>query len=143
MQYHFKYHKDKKSGFWAECLELEGCVSQAENLQDLEKNLTEALNLYLDESPTSNFIFNLPEKKYFKTNKNIIKITPNPNILFSQQLRILRLKHHLSQKEVASKMGYKNIWAYQKFEKHKVSPTLTTLLKIKTIFPELDLNILV
>jgi predicted RNase H-like HicB family nuclease/DNA-binding XRE family transcriptional regulator len=145
MFYHFKYHKDKKSGFWAECLELDGCVSQAENLQDLEKNLTEALNLYLDELPTSNLVFKFPEpqKKYLRINKNIIKIKPDPNILFAQQLRILRLKHHLSQKQVAEKMGYKNIWAYQKFEKHTVSPTLTTLLKLKNIFPELDLNMLV
>jgi antitoxin HicB len=141
MYYNFKYHKDPKSGFWAECLELEGCVSQAENLQDLEKNLTEALNLYLDETPTSNFIFNFPNKKI--SGKNIINIKPNPNILFAQQLRILRLKHHLSQKDVASKMGYKNIWAYQKFEKHTVNPTLTTLIKIKNIFPEFDLNVLI
>jgi antitoxin HicB len=139
--YNFKYYKDERGGFWGECLELEGCQSQGKTIEELEKNLKEALDLYLDESPESNVIFNFPEKEY--KGENIIKIKPNPNIIFAQQLRILRIKHNLSQEQVAYKMGYKSVWGYQKFERHEANPTLKTLLKIKNIFPEFDLNILI
>ena len=35
MTYHFNVHEDKK-GFWAECVELSGCVTQAESFEELE-----------------------------------------------------------------------------------------------------------
>lgn len=48
MRYHFKVHKEKE-GFWAECIELEGCVTQADTKEELNLNMQEALNLYLEE----------------------------------------------------------------------------------------------
>ena len=40
MFYNFKIHKEKK-GFWAECLELKGCVTQADTYHALLKNMEE------------------------------------------------------------------------------------------------------
>ena len=108
-------------------------------LDDLKKNLKEVLDLYIDEPDNSNWIFRLPNKN-LDSYKNILQIAVDPNVLFAQQLRMLRLKHNLTQQDVSIKMGYKNVWAYQKYEKHKVSPTLNTLAKIKKIFPEFNLN---
>jgi len=38
-------------GYWAEVKELPGCVAQAETLPDLEKNLSQAVLDWLQESP--------------------------------------------------------------------------------------------
>ncbi len=35
MKYHFKIHKEGK-GFWAECLELEGCITQGKTLNKVD-----------------------------------------------------------------------------------------------------------
>jgi antitoxin HicB len=43
MNYHFKIHKDKQ-GFWAECIEILGCHSQGDTIEELSVNCKEALN---------------------------------------------------------------------------------------------------
>lgn len=48
MQYHFKIHEEK-SGYWAECIELKGCNTEGETLDELHKNIQEVLGLYLSE----------------------------------------------------------------------------------------------
>ncbi|MDR2792980.1 MAG: type II toxin-antitoxin system HicB family antitoxin [Treponema sp.] len=60
MTYHFKIHREK-DGFWAECLELDGCITQADNPEELYKNCEEALNLFLEEPADSKIIFPLPD----------------------------------------------------------------------------------
>lgn len=52
MTYHFKVHKEG-SGFWAQCIEFEGCLTQADSIKELEKNMQEALELYLYEPGTT------------------------------------------------------------------------------------------
>jgi predicted RNase H-like HicB family nuclease len=44
MKYHFKIHREK-AGFWAECLELDGCVTQADN-RETNRVLEQAQNTY-------------------------------------------------------------------------------------------------
>ena len=56
MKYHFKVHKEKAKGFWAEGIELRGCRSQGDTLDDLEDNLKEALELFLSEPAHSKLI---------------------------------------------------------------------------------------
>lgn len=46
MQYHFKVHEGQ-AGFWAQCIELPGCVTQANSRQELLANMQTALNLYI------------------------------------------------------------------------------------------------
>ena len=48
MRYHFKVHKDDDS-YWAEGLELPGCQTQADTKEELVGQLSDVLNLYLDE----------------------------------------------------------------------------------------------
>ena len=62
MKYHFKTHKEKQGGFWAECIELVGCRTEAQSKQNLEKNMADALNLYLSEPQESKYIFPSPKK---------------------------------------------------------------------------------
>ena len=47
MKYHFKVHKEGDR-FWAQCLELEGCVTQADTREELDQHMRDALNLYIE-----------------------------------------------------------------------------------------------
>ena len=141
MRYHFKIHQEKK-GFWAECIELRGCITQADTKKDLLENAAEALNLYLDEPETSKVIF--PEPSEPGKRKNIIEIAVDPKIAFAMVLRQERVKNHLTQSQVAKKLGLKNPYSYQRLENSKTAnPSLTTIASLKSIFPELNLEAIV
>lgn len=141
MYYHFKIHKDI-DGFWAECVELKGCITQSEKnkMDDLINNMEEALNMYLDEPADSKALFPLPKENL--KGKNIVKVKVNPRIAFALQLRELRIKNNLTQKQVSEKLGFKNMWNYQRLEASKTAnPELETLIKIKKTFPDFDINL--
>ena len=72
MQYHFMTHE----GFWAECLELEGCFTQDGTLEILKKNAAHALNLYLDEP---DIIFPRPDDSLAKR-KGVFSVDVDPRI---------------------------------------------------------------
>jgi predicted RNase H-like HicB family nuclease/DNA-binding XRE family transcriptional regulator len=139
MKYHFKIHREK-AGFWAECLELEGCVTQADSREELYKNCEEALNLFLEEPNDSKIIFSLPND-LLDDKKDIIKIQVNPEIAFAVLLRNYRINSNMTQKQIAKMLGMKNIYSYQRLEKRS-NPTLNIINKIHTIFPEIELNYL-
>ena len=62
MVYHFRVHEEN-DGFWAECLELAGCSTQADSRDELLENAREALNLYLHEPDDSQITFPLPKQQ--------------------------------------------------------------------------------
>ena len=47
-QRHFRVHAED-GGFWAQCIELPGCLTQADTREQLQLNAREALELYLGE----------------------------------------------------------------------------------------------
>ena len=57
MVYHFKIHTED-SGFWAECLELDGCSTEGDTLEELAANAEEALKM-LWRSPWSRNLHSL------------------------------------------------------------------------------------
>lgn len=134
MKYHFVVHKEE-TGYWAECVELKGCVTQADNLEDLDKACFEALNLYLEEPQESNIIFPLPLSNY-KCSKNTIKVAVEPEIALAVLLRHHRINSSLTQKQVSEKLGMKNIYSYQRLEK-KSNPSLQMIKKIFNVFPQI------
>lgn len=141
MRYHFKVHREKK-GYWAECVELKGCSTQADSKTELIKNASEALNLYLDEPESSKVIF--PEPKSSVRGKDVIEVSVEPKIAFAMALRQERVKSHLTQSQVAKKLGLKNSYSYQRLENSKTAnPSLLTIASIKSIFPDLNLEIIV
>lgn len=140
MKYHFKYDKDERGGFWGESLEIEGCRSEGDNLEELKKNLTEALNLCLESAYHDEEDFVFPEEK-FEGQGNILSIKPDVNVLFANLLKYYRKKNKLTQKSISEKLGYKSVWAYQKLENSKYGNVqLKTLAKIEEIFPDFNLN---
>ena len=140
MKYHFKIHREKK-GYWAESLELEGCRSQADNMQELLKNLSEALNLYLSEPQTSELIFPAA-KKLIKT-KKIIQVQVEPSIAFALQMKQIRQNRNLTQKDMMDLLNIKHLSNYQRLENpKKANPELKTLVELKSHLPELNVNLI-
>jgi predicted RNase H-like HicB family nuclease/DNA-binding XRE family transcriptional regulator len=135
MVYHFRVHRED-NGYWAECIELAGCVTDADSLDELKANAEEALNLYLDEQETSSVIFPLPESH---TGPDIIDVPVDPGIALSVVLRRYREEHRYTQSEVAEKLGMKNMYSYQRLERHS-NPSLSTLRKLKDVFPDLSVD---
>jgi len=78
MKYHFKIHKEGKF-FWAQCIELEGCITQATTIAKLHKNMQEALNLYIREPEASMDLAPLPDPS-IKKSKNIVQVALDPQI---------------------------------------------------------------
>ena len=76
MFYHFKIHKEKNK-FWAQCLELPGCVTQADSLKKLQINMQEALNLYIEE-PNDSKSVTAPPNISIKPSKTIVRVTVSP-----------------------------------------------------------------
>ena len=135
MVYHFKIHTED-SGFWAECLELDGCSTEGDTLEELAANAEEALNLYVEETEDSPVTHPLPQKS---SAEDVMEVPVDPQLALSVLLRRLRAEHHFTQKDVANKLGMKNIFSYQRLERRS-NPSLNTLQKLKEVFPDLSLD---
>ena len=135
MVYHFRVHKEP-SGFWTECVELEGCSTQGENMDELKRNIREALELYLEEPEDSQIVFPLPQEA---RGEDILEAPVDPTLALSVLLRNYRIENHLTQREVAERLGMKNLYSYQRLER-KSNPSLETLSRLKKVFPELSVD---
>lgn len=138
MKYHFKIHKESR-GYWAECIELEGCSTQADTKEELEKNMEEALNLFLSEPESSSHIFAKPKR--IKLIPSIKEIAVEPTVAMAVKIRELRLKNKLTQKNMMEVLGLKFLSNYQRLENPRISnPAVKTLSKIKKKFPEFSID---
>ncbi|MCB1326638.1 MAG: helix-turn-helix domain-containing protein [Spirochaetales bacterium] len=138
MEYHFRIHREGR-GYWAECVELKGCVTQADTRASLDANMKEALDLYMDEPADSRVVFPAPRKRV--SGQNVVLVQVDPKIAFAQTLRSLRLGKRLTQRQVADRLGMKNLYSYQRLESARTAnPALSTIAKLKSVFPELKLD---
>ncbi|NGX45216.1 MAG: hypothetical protein K940chlam2_00359 [Chlamydiae bacterium] len=138
MKYHFRIQKEKK-GYSAQCIELEGCITQGDTLKELQKNMKEALNLYVQEPADSEDLAALP-KESIRKSKAIVGVALDPSIAFSFLVRYYRLAYGMTQQEVAKAMGFDNVYSYQRLERRKCNPTLKIMAMVKQIFPEFSLD---
>jgi predicted RNase H-like HicB family nuclease/DNA-binding XRE family transcriptional regulator len=139
MNYHFKLHKEN-IGYWAECCELDGCVTEGDTLDEIYKACKEALEVYLYEPDGSERIFPLPDEA-LDEKRNIIKILVEPKKALAILLKNYRLHTKMTQKHVAEMLGMKNIYSYQRLEKES-NATLNIINRIHTVFPEIKLEYL-
>lgn len=138
MKYHFKIHKES-GGYWAECIELAGCSTQADSKEELEKNMREVLNLFLSEPESSSHVFATPKK--IKLTPSVKEIAVEPTIAMAVKIRELRLKNKLTQKGMMEALGLKFLSNYQRLENPRTSnPAVKTLFKIKKKFPEFSID---
>lgn len=136
MQYHFKVHKEGR-GYWAECIELEGCFTQASSKKELLKNMQEALNLYLMEPDDSNYLAPLPNDK--ARGKSIQKVKVDPEVAFGFMVRYHRISSNMTQLQAAKKLGFRNLYSYQRLEK-RCNARLDMIAKIKSLFPSFSID---
>ena len=138
MLYHFKVHKEKDQ-FWAQCIELSGCITQANTLEELQLNMQEALNLYIEEPNNSNDLAALPDES-IKKSKNIVEVSVDTSIAFAFLVRYFRIKYDLTQKEAAKKMGFDTLYSYQRLEAKRCNPSLKMIDRIKKVYPEFSVD---
>ena len=138
MQYHFKVHKEA-GAFWAQCLELPGCVTQAETIAELQQNMHEALNLFIDEQANVEDLAALPDKT-IKLSKTVVAVNLDLHIAFAFLIRYWRIKNGLTQKEAAKQMGFDTLYSYQRLETKKCNPSLKIISKVKSVYPELSID---
>ena len=136
MTYHFRIYAEKHR-LWAECIELAGCVTQGRSRSELERNMEEALNLYLEEPESSTKIFPAPSDKSY--GRGVIPVEVDPAVAFSMQLRQLRVLSKLTQKEAARRLGMRSLYSYQRLERRS-NPSLSTIKKVKALFPGFSLD---
>lgn len=140
MEYHFKIHKEK-TGFSAQCIELEGCRTQGDTMEELEFNMGEALNLFLAESANSTLIFPSPKKV---SGKNVLSVGVDPGIAFAMNLRQARLGLKKTQGQMMDLLGIKTLSNYQRLEDPKrANPELKTLAMILKAVPQIKLGSIV
>jgi len=137
MRYHFKVHKEK-DGFWAECIELPGCVTQGDTKGELDANMQEALNLYLEESEGFDYLTPFP-KASIKAGRSTVEIPVDPSIALAFSIRQQRIKQGMTQQEAADQLGMKRIYSYQRLER-KCNPTLGLICRLVLLFPALSLD---
>ena len=137
MKYHFKVHGGE-AGYWAECLELAGCASEGETIEELKDNLSEALNGILDEPAGSNMVFPMPDEKHMNAD-NVIEVSVEPTIAFSLLVRQTRIAHRMSQTEAQEAMGFKSRNSYARLER-RANPSLDTIVKVKKVFPDIPIE---
>lgn len=142
MEYHFRYHRSRGGGYWAQCVEIPGCITQGESLPDLGENMADALNLMLEEPSDSRQTFNLPRRQV--RGRNVAKVPVSPKVAFAFLLRQLRLRAGLTQQEASRRLGFENIYSYQRLESSgKANPRLDLIVRLKSLFPDFDLGLIV
>ena len=137
MKYHFKIHKEQ-DGFWAECLELEGCRTQADSKEELLEMMEDALNTYLDDPDCDSKCAELPDD-LMKVTRTIVAVRPDPKLAFQLLLRHAREQSGKTQHDMKKLLGYKSVNAYQRLERNS-NPTINTMWRIKKALPELSLD---
>jgi predicted RNase H-like HicB family nuclease len=137
MKYHFRVHKEEGK-YWAECVELDGCYTDGNTLEELKQNAVDSLTLFLDEPNDSTIEMPLPNENV--NGEDIIPINVPIENAFGIVLRNYRLSHKLSQSIMAQRLGIKYIYGYQRLEK-KANPTLSMIKKIIDEFPDFPIQI--
>ena len=142
MKYHFKYKKAKEGGYWAQCVEISGCITQGDTMDELQANMEDALNTMLDEPGESKLVFELPHA--IVRGLHVVKVAVRPNVAFAFLLRQARLRAGLTQTKAAKMLGFNNIYSYQRLESARnTNPRLDLIVRVKAVFPDFDLDMIV
>lgn len=139
MKYHFKVSKESK-GYSATCIELPGCITQGDDKDELDFNMRESLNLYLDEPSDSKLVFPLPKKQV--SGKSVVQVSVESKIAFAFALRRARLKSKLTQTQAKELIGITgSLNNYQRLEDSRTAnPVLETIVRIKRAFPDFPIE---
>ena len=138
MKYHFNVFNEE-DGYSAQGVELDTCFTQGDTLEELYENMLDALNVYIDEPEDSDDLAPLPDPT-IKCTDDIVEVSLDPQIALAFLIRYNRIKDGLTQQDAADKLGFENIYSYQRLESSKANPTFRTLAKIKKLFPAVSVD---
>ncbi len=108
-------------------------------MKELQKNMREALNLYVQEPADSEDLAALPDDSIRKS-KNVVAVALEPEVAFPFLVRYYRIKYGMTQSQVARQLGFDGIYSYQRLESRRCNPTLKMISMIKNIFPEFSID---
>jgi predicted RNase H-like HicB family nuclease len=137
MKYHFKIHKEG-NGFWAQCLEIPGCMTQGDSKEELFENMKEALNTCIEEQGDSDYVVPMPSSTQ-KLSASVIAIPVDPEIALGFLVRFNRIKEGMTQKQAAEKLGMKSVFSYQRLEK-RCNTTVRMIAQLIILFPLLQVS---
>lgn len=122
---------NENNSWWCEFPDLEGLFVQEDSLEKLKESAASILNDFLESLDSRKIHISAPSEL---SGENIIQVEVNLNTGFAINLKLLREKLGLSQKEAAERTGIK--WAlYQRIENpRKSNPTLSTIAKLQKAF---------
>lgn len=135
MRYFAKIVEDAEGYYQVSFLELDGCFTYGDTLEDALANAAEALDGWLEAhfSRTQH----VPAPK-LRRGKHYYAVRVNPQIALAVALRAGRRERKLTQRQVARKLGI-DAAQYAKFElPQQANPSLATISKLADI---LDIDI--
>lgn len=147
MKYHFRISRRPDGKFTVHCVESYFCAATAAAREDIPSAARKALKEFFGTTPPANCIFpppyrgriedlaGSPEGRGFE----FIAVPIEPRMAFALSLRRVRTRHCLFQSDVARLLGMHRA-VYQRLEDpQKANPTLHTIQRLLTIFPNLDI----
>jgi len=137
MTYHFEVHKEDDV-YWGECKELDSCVSEGKNIEELRTHLQEALEGVLSVDFQGKFAHSLPNPA-LSDNNAYIRITVSPEVAFMVYLRAYRHNKKLTQNQMKDALGMKSRNSYVKLERQG-NPTFKTAGRILKAFPDFPIE---
>ena len=137
IKYPAKIHNDP-DGLWIEFIDFPSCATQGDTMEELLANAQEVLSMVLN--------YRLEENKEIPPpshpeEENIVYIRPDYKIMIPFVIKQRRKELGLTQSQIAEmlKVPYQT---YQKIERCKRTPTISTLEKVaKVLGKELILDI--
>ena len=130
--YQAKVYRDG-SGYSVEFVDFPACFSAGETKEEALENAREALSLHLEEARDPKW--RLPKPKT-RSGKEFYWIVPYEDVAIPLMIRDARLRHGLSQRELARCLGI-SVQQLQKLETPgKSNPTIKTLTAISKALNE-------
>lgn len=114
---------------------LEVFYEKVPNIGELQKN---GIIIYTSKTSKKKKIIGYGIESISKKIKRLQIFSPGEKL--SILIKINRIKHGLTQQQIAEKMGIK-LLPYQRLESGTINPTLNTILKIKETLPEIELSL--
>lgn len=140
MVYHFEIHKEE-DGYFAECIELKGCMTQGDTLDELKEMAEDALNCYLLEPIDSKFTPHPlpdPDLENSRYSHELLLVECSSQVALVTALRDYRFTHKLTQHQMREALGMKHRNSYVRLEREG-NPSMNMLDRIRKAFPDFPL----
>ena len=133
MKYHFRITKED-DGFSTSCVEIPGIRTEADTMEQLVENIHEVYELWFNDVSGYDDIPG-PEEREERTDEIAVEVPVD--IAFRLTLYWYRKDNHMTQREIAARLGYQHLRAYQKIECGESVPTLKVVDRYLHAIPEL------